>query len=72
MVVKFLFGSEQSDSSDDEDNVNDDSDMQHRTWTKVRAKQPHFPFGGEPGPNELVILERSHLQNHYFAETTKN
>jgi hypothetical protein len=35
MVVKFSSGSKQSDSSDDEDNVNDDSDMQHETQTKV-------------------------------------
>jgi hypothetical protein len=41
MVVKFLSGSEQSDSSDDED-VNDDSDMQHVTWTKVGAERPPF------------------------------
>jgi hypothetical protein len=44
MVVKFLSGSEQSDSSDDEDNVNDDSDMQHETWTKVGAEHPVFHF----------------------------
>jgi hypothetical protein len=31
MVMKFLSDSGQSDSSDDEDNVNDDSDMQHGT-----------------------------------------
>jgi hypothetical protein len=37
MVVKFLSGSEQSDSSDDEDNANDDSDMQHETMTKVAS-----------------------------------
>jgi hypothetical protein len=49
MVVKFLSDSEQSDSSDDEDNVNDDSDMQHETWTKVWAELPSFPFSGKPG-----------------------
>jgi hypothetical protein len=38
MVVKFLSDSEQSDSSDDEDNVNDDSDKQYGTWTKVGAE----------------------------------
>jgi hypothetical protein len=51
MVVKFLSHSKQSDSSDDEDNVNDDSDVQHETWTKVGADQPHFPFSGNPGVN---------------------
>jgi hypothetical protein len=38
MVVKFLSGSKHSDSSDDEHNVNYDSDMQHGTWTKVGAE----------------------------------
>jgi hypothetical protein len=42
MVVKFLSGSEQSDSCDDKDNVNYDSDMQHGTWTKVGAERPFF------------------------------
>jgi hypothetical protein len=51
MVVKFLSDSEQSDSCDDEDNANDDSDMQHETWTKVGAEQPRFPFSGKPGLN---------------------
>jgi hypothetical protein len=37
MVVKVLSDNEQSDSSDDED-VNDDSGMQHGTWTKVGAE----------------------------------
>jgi hypothetical protein len=61
MVVKFLSDSEQSDSSDDKDNVNDDSDMQHGTWTKTGAEQPHFPFSGKPDlkvhledPNSLL------------------
>jgi hypothetical protein len=49
MVVKFLSDSKQSDNSDDEDNVNDDSDMQHETWTKVGAELPHFPLRGKPG-----------------------
>jgi hypothetical protein len=42
MVVKFLCDSKQSDSSDDEDNVNDDSDMLHETWTKVGLSDPVF------------------------------
>jgi hypothetical protein len=48
MVVKFLSDSEQSDNSVDEDNVNDDNDMQHETWTKVGAELPRFPFSGKP------------------------
>jgi hypothetical protein len=42
MVVKSLSDSKQSDSSDDKDNANDDNDMQHGTWTKVRAERPRF------------------------------
>jgi hypothetical protein len=30
MIVTFLSGSKQSDSSDDKYNVNDDNDMQHK------------------------------------------
>jgi hypothetical protein len=45
---KFLSGSKHSDSFDDNNNVNDDSDMQHGTWTKVGAEWPHFPFSGKP------------------------
>jgi hypothetical protein len=41
MVAKFLSDSKQSDSSD-EDNVNDDNDMQHETWTKVGVSNPVF------------------------------
>jgi hypothetical protein len=41
MAVKFLTDSEQSDSPN-KDNVNDDSDMQHETWTKVRLSDPVF------------------------------
>lgn len=33
--VKFLSGNKHSNHSDDKDNVNDDSDMQRRTWTKA-------------------------------------
>jgi hypothetical protein len=36
--VTFLSGSKQRDSSYDEDNVYDDSDMQHGTWKKVGAE----------------------------------
>jgi hypothetical protein len=38
VVVTFLSDSEQSDSSEDEDNVDNDSGMQHGTWTKVGAE----------------------------------
>lgn len=38
MVVKFLSGREQSDSTDDKYNISGDSDMQHGTWSKVGAQ----------------------------------
>jgi hypothetical protein len=41
-VVKFLSGTEQSDNSDDKDNVNYDSDMQHGTWTRKGLSNPNF------------------------------
>jgi hypothetical protein len=64
MVFKFLSGNKQSDSYDDKHNVNDDSDMQHETWTKVGAKQSHFPFSGKPGLN--VDLEDPNNPLEYF------
>jgi hypothetical protein len=64
MVAKFLSGNEQSDSADDDDNVNAGSHIQHGTWTKVGAKQSHFPFSGEPGLN--VDLEDCNNPLKYF------
>jgi hypothetical protein len=51
MVVKFLSGSKRSDSSDDKDNVNYDSHMQHGTRPEVGAEQPRFSFSGKSGLN---------------------
>jgi hypothetical protein len=42
---------EQSVSSDEEENVSDNSSMQHHKWAKSGAKQPRFPFAGKPGIN---------------------
>jgi hypothetical protein len=42
--------SQQSVRSNEED-VSDNSGMQHGTWTKLGAGQPHFPFSGKPGLN---------------------
>jgi hypothetical protein len=52
MVVKFLSGSEWSNSSDDEDTGNYDSDIQHQTQTAVGAERQNFLFSGKPGPND--------------------
>jgi hypothetical protein len=49
--MKMNLVSEFSDGSDEEDNVNEGSGMQHKTWTKVGAEQPHFPFSGKPELN---------------------
>jgi hypothetical protein len=46
---------EQSVSSDEEDNVSDNSSMQHGIWAKSCAEQPRFPFIGKSGIN--VALE---------------
>jgi hypothetical protein len=51
VVVKFLCVNEWSDSCGEKDNVSDDRDMQHGTWTKAGAEQPHFPFSGKHGLN---------------------
>jgi hypothetical protein len=64
MVVKFLSGSKQSDSSDDKDNVNYDSDIQHGTWTKVGTEWPHFPFSGKPGLN-IDIEDPNNLLDYF-------
>jgi hypothetical protein len=49
--VKILSCSEQSISSDEEENVSDNSNMQHGIWAELGAEQPHFPFTGKPGIN---------------------
>jgi hypothetical protein len=64
MVVKFLSGSKHSDSSGDKDSVNDDSNMQHETWTKVGVEQPLFPFSDIPSLN--VDLEDPNNLLDYF------
>jgi hypothetical protein len=49
MIVIWLSDSETSDSSDDDDNVNDDSDMQNGTWTKLGAERRRYLFSGKTG-----------------------
>jgi hypothetical protein len=46
-------------SSDEEENVNDNSSMQHGIWAKSGAGWPHFPFIGKPGIN--VDLEDGYV-----------
>jgi hypothetical protein len=57
-------GSEQKANSDDEDSANDNSDMQHDTWTTVSIDRLHFPFSGKPGIN--VDLENQNNPLKYF------
>jgi hypothetical protein len=64
MVVKFLSDSEQTDSSDDEDNVNDDNDMQHGTWTKVGAERLRVLFSGKLGLN-VHLEDPNNLLDHF-------
>jgi hypothetical protein len=47
--VKILSCGEETVSSDEKENVNDNSSMQHGTWAKSGAGRPCFPFTGKPG-----------------------
>jgi hypothetical protein len=49
--VKISSCGEQSVSSDEGENISDNSSMQHGIWAESSAKQPHFPFTGKPGIN---------------------
>jgi hypothetical protein len=62
--VDMSSGSEQRESSDNEYNANDNSDMQHNTWTRSDAERPHFPFSGKPGIS--VDLEVRNNPLEYF------
>jgi hypothetical protein len=62
--VKILLCGEQSVSSDEEENVGDNSSMQHYIRSKSGAEQLHFPFTGKPGIN--VDLEDSSNPQEYF------
>jgi hypothetical protein len=57
-------GSEQRANSDDEDIADDNSDMQHVTWTRVGAERPCFSFSGKPHMN--VDLEGQNNPLGYF------
>jgi hypothetical protein len=45
--VNMSSGREQRANSDDEDNVSDNSDVQHHTWTRLGVKRPRFAFKGK-------------------------
>jgi hypothetical protein len=47
--VKILSCNEQNVSSDEGDNLSDNSSMQHDIWAKSGAEQQRFPFTGKPG-----------------------
>jgi hypothetical protein len=49
--VKISSHGEQSVSYDEEENVSDNSSMQHCTWAKSAAEQPRFPFTGKLDKN---------------------
>jgi hypothetical protein len=49
--VKLSSCGEQSVTSTEEENVSDNSSMQHGIWAKSGAEQPCFPFTGKPGIN---------------------
>jgi hypothetical protein len=54
--VKILSCGEENVSFDEEENVSDNSSMQHGIWAKSSAEQqPCFPFTGKP--SIIVDLE---------------
>jgi hypothetical protein len=62
--VNILLGGEQRVSSDEAENVSDNSSMQPDVWAESGAKQPHFPFTAKPGIN--VDLEDPSNSLEYF------
>jgi hypothetical protein len=49
--VKISSCGEQSVSYDEQENVSDNSSMQHDIWAKSGAERPCLPFTGKPGIN---------------------
>jgi hypothetical protein len=49
--AKILSCGDQSVSSNDEENVSNNSRMQHGIWANSGAEQPRLPFTGKPGLN---------------------
>jgi hypothetical protein len=53
----------------DEDNVNDNSSVQHGIWAKSGTELSHFPFTGKPGINTDLKDLRNPLE---FFENMPN
>jgi hypothetical protein len=64
MSVKISSCGEQSISCDDEDGVNDNSNLQDDMWTRSGSERPRFPFTGKPGLH--VDLEDPSNPLEYF------
>jgi hypothetical protein len=47
--LKISSWGEQSTSSEEEENVGDNSNMQHAVWAESGAERTHFPLTGKPG-----------------------
>jgi hypothetical protein len=62
--VKISPGGEQSVSSDEAENVSDNSSMQADTWANSGAERPRFPFSCKLGIN--VDLENPSNPLEYF------
>jgi hypothetical protein len=62
--VKILSYVVQSVSFEEEENVSDNSSMQHGIWAKSVAERPCFPFIGKPGI--IVDLEDPRNPLEYF------
>jgi hypothetical protein len=62
--VKVSSGGEQSVSSNEAENVSDNSSMQPDVWANSGAERTRFPFTGKPGIN--VDLEDPSNLLEYF------
>jgi hypothetical protein len=63
--VKISSGGEQSVSSNEAENVSNNSSMQPDIWANSGAEQPHFPFTGKCDIN--VDLEGPSNRLKYFV-----
>jgi hypothetical protein len=63
--VKILSRGAQSGSSDEAENVSNNSSIQPGIWANSGAEQPHFQFTGKPGTNVDLEVPSSPLE--YFV-----
>lgn len=61
--MKILSGGEQSVSSDEAENVSNNSSMQPDIWANSGAEWPCFPFTGKPGINVDLEDPNNTLEN---------